>query len=309
MNGILNICKPKGISSYQVVSRIKHVSKIKKAGHTGTLDPFASGVLLVCLNQATRIAEILINLEKRYLAEMTLGISTDTYDLEGKIVQKKEVESNLDPQKINLLFQKYKGKISQIPPMFSAIHYQGKRLYHLARTGKMVERKPRIVNIFDLSLIDFIPGKNPMVKFEVACSKGTYIRTLCNDLGNDLGCGAHLSNLTRIKIGDFGIEDSIKLKDIEKDNTLISKKLISLNDALNCLDQVIIETDEIKKLINGNAVLTSPRIINSAENKSKSKKLVRIVNNKGNLLAIGYRIKENNSREWLVKPQKVFNQL
>jgi len=309
MNGILNIYKPKGISSYQVVSRIKHILKVSKVGHAGTLDPFATGVLLICINQATKIVEYIMDLEKHYLAEMTLGISTDTYDREGKIVQKKEVNSSLNPQKINLLLQRYKGKIRQIPPMFSAIHFQGKRLYHLARAGKIVERKPRIVNIFDLQLADFVPGESPVIKIEVTCSKGTYIRSLCYDIGNDLGCGAYLSNLTRIKIGNFSINDSIQLEDLEKDNTLMAKKLISLNVALNYLDKVVIEKEKIKKLINGNPVLSSTKLIHSPERKLRNKKLVRIEDHEGNLLAIGYRIIDDNLREYMIKPLKVFNKL
>lgn len=309
MNGILNINKPRGLSSYQVIKRIKHILKTKKVGHTGTLDPFASGILLICLNQATKIAEYITNLEKSYSAEMILGITTDTYDVEGKIIQKKEVDPRLGPHEINLLFQKYKGKISQIPPMFSAVHYQGKRLYHLARAGKVVERKPRIVNIFDLKLIDFIPGRNPLIKFKVKCSKGTYIRTLCYDLGNTLGCGAYLSGLIRTNIGNFNLEDSLKFEDLLKDTTFIPKKLISINNALYFLDQVVIDKDKIEKIINGNTVLINSNTLNKPDSKLKKKKLVRIVDNLDNLLALGYQLKGSNEGEWLVKPLKVFNQV
>lgn len=208
MNGILNILKPKGISSHKAVSEVRNILNIPKAGHAGTLDPSASGVLLVCIGQATKIVEFLVGMKKHYLGEMILGISTDTQDSEGKIVQKREVKTDIDEKRIKDIFQKYEGTINQIPPMFSAAHYQGKRLYHLARKGIEVKRNPKKVKIYQFNLINFNQKLNPIVKFEVICSKGTYIRTLCDDIGNELGCGAHLSNLVRKKVGKFCIEEA-----------------------------------------------------------------------------------------------------
>jgi tRNA pseudouridine55 synthase len=192
MNGILNIFKPKGISSHQAVKEVRDILNIPKAGHTGTLDPSASGVLLVCIGQATKIAEFLVGMKKHYQGEMILGISTDTQDSKGKIIQKKKVKTDINEKRLKDIFQKYEGTISQTPPMFSAAHYKGKRLYHLARKGIEVKRSSKKVKIYQLNLIDFYQRINPIVKFEVICSKGTYIRTLCNDIGDELGCGAHL---------------------------------------------------------------------------------------------------------------------
>ncbi|GAH97097.1 unnamed protein product [marine sediment metagenome] len=232
MNGILNILKPKGISSYKVVREVKNILNIKKAGHAGTLDPSASGVLLVCLGQATKIVKFMMELNKHYLGEMTLGISTDTQDSEGKIIQRKEVNTDIDEKRIKRIFQKYKGTISQIPPMFSAVHYKGERLYHLARKGIEVKRNPKKVKIYQFNLIKIIQKKNPIVEFGVVCSKGTYIRTLCNDIGEELGYGAYLSNLIRKKVGNFDIQDSLSLEELKKDKTLGKKYLITIGSAL-----------------------------------------------------------------------------
>ena len=192
MNGILNIFKPKGISSYQTVKEARNILGISKAGHAGTLDPSASGVLLVCVGQATKIAEFLVGMKKHYQGEMTLGISTDSQDSEGKIVQRREVKADIDEKRIKDIFHKYEGTISQIPPMFSANHYKGERLYRLARKGIEVKRNPKKIKIYQLNLINYNQNINPIIKFEVICSKGTYVRTLCNDIGDELGCGAHL---------------------------------------------------------------------------------------------------------------------
>ncbi|RKX91252.1 MAG: tRNA pseudouridine(55) synthase TruB, partial [Spirochaetes bacterium] len=172
MNGILNIFKPKGISSHQIVREVRNILNVPKVGHTGTLDPSASGVLVICLGQATKIAEFLVGMRKHYQGEMILGISTDTQDSEGKIVQEKKVEADINEKRIKDTFRKYEGTISQTPPMFSAAHYQGKRLYHLARKGIEVTRNPKKVKIYQLNLIDFYQKVNPIVKFEVICSKG-----------------------------------------------------------------------------------------------------------------------------------------
>jgi len=306
MDGILNIFKPRGISSYRLVREVKNILKAKKAGHAGTLDPFASGVLLVGINQATKILEFMSELEKHYEGEMVLGISTDTQDAEGKIIQKKEVDPTLDRKKIELIFQRYKGTISQVPPMFSAVHYEGKRLYQLARVGKIVERKPREVNIYQLNLIDLIKGENPIIKFEVVCSKGTYIRTLCNDIGEELGCGAYLSNLVRRRIGTFHIEDSLSLEDLKKDLTLAKKFLITMDSALKGLEKITVGEDEARKILNGGFIFKKTAIETSEETPIiREDKLIKIVDGQGNLLALGTpRIK--NRKDLIIKPIKVF---
>src|SRR5665648_254538 len=303
MNGILNIFKPKGISSYQVVREVKNILNISKVGHTGTLDPSASGVLLLCLGQATKIAEFLVGTKKHYQGEMTLGISTDS---EGKIIGKKEVSTDIDEKMIRAIFQKYEGTISQIPPMFSAAHFKGKRLYHLARKGIEVKRSPREIKIYQFSLINFDQRVNPIVKFEVVCSKGTYIRTLCNDIGNELGCGAHLSSLVRKKVGNFSIENSMNLEEFKEDKTLGKKYLISIDSALEGLNKITVKSEATKTVLNG-GVISREQVIEIPEGlKTGKDKFVKIFDVKGNLLSIGTSIKEDGENI-IFKPVKVFS--
>jgi len=306
MNGILNVFKPKGISSYQTVKEVRNILNISKAGHTGTLDPSASGVLLICMGQATKIAEFLVGMKKHYQGEMILGISTDSQDSEGKIIQKREVRTDINKKKIKDIFQKYEGTICQIPPMFSAAHYKGKRLYHLARKGIEVKRNPKKVKIYQLDLINFNQKVNPLVKFEVICSKGTYIRTLCNDIGDELGCGAHLSNLVRKKVGNFSIEDSLILEELKKDKTLGKRYLISIDSALEELNKITVKSEATKTVLNG-GVISSEQIVEIPEVlKTRKDKFVKIFDAKGNLLSIGTLIKENGKNIFF-KTVKVFN--
>ena len=305
MNGILNVFKPKGISSYQTVKEVRNILNISKAGHTGTLDPSASGVLLICMGQATKIAEFLVGMKKHYQGEMILGISTDSQDSEGKIIQKREVKTDINRKRIKDIFQKYEGTICQMPPMFSAAHYKGKRLYHLARKGIEVKRNPKKVKIYQLDLIDFNQKVNPIVKFEVICSKGTYIRTLCNDIGDELGCGAYLSNLVRKKVGNFSIEDSLTLEELKKDKTLGKRYLISIDSALEELNKITVKSEATKTVLNG-GVISSEQIVEIPEVlKTRKDKFVKIFDAKGDLLSIGSLIKENGKNIFF-KPVKVF---
>ena len=305
MNGILNIFKPKGISSYQTVKEARNILGISKAGHAGTLDPSASGVLLVCVGQATKIAEFLVGMKKHYQGEMTLGISTDSQDSEGKIVQRREVKTDIDEKRIKDIFHKYEGTISQIPPMFSANHYKGERLYRLARKGIEVKRNPKKIKIYQLNLINYNQNINPIIKFEVICSKGTYVRTLCNDIGNELGCGAHLSNLIRKKIGNFSLEDSLNLEELKKEKALGKKYLISIDSTLKDLSRITVKSEAIKIILNG-GVISSKQIIEiPVILKTKNNMFVKIFDVKGNLLSIGTSIKENGGNIFF-KPVKVF---
>lgn len=304
MNGILNILKPKGISSYQTVKKVRNILNISKAGHTGTLDPSASGVLLICIGQATKISEFLVGMKKHYQGEMILGISTDSQDSEGKIVQRREVKTDIDEKMISNIFQKYEGIISQIPPMFSAVHYQGERLYRLAREGREVERKPREIKIYELNLLNF-NRKAGIVKFEVICSKGTYIRTLCNDIGDELGCGAHLSNLVRKKVGNFSIEDSLNLEELKKEKTLGKRYLISIDSALEELDKITVKSESTKTVLNG-GIISSEQIIEIPKGlKTRKNNFFKIFDIKGNFLSIGTSIKKNGNNIFF-KPVKVF---
>jgi len=305
MNGILNIFKPKGISSHQVVKEVRDILNIPKVGHTGTLDPSASGVLLLCLGQATKIAEYLVSMKKHYQGEMTLGITTDSQDAEGKIIEKKEVGTDIDEKRIKDIFQKYEGTISQIPPMFSAAHYKGKRLYHLARKGIEVKRSPKQVKIYQFNLIKYDQRVNPIVKFEVVCSKGTYVRTLCNDIGNELGYGAHLSSLVRKKIGNFSIEDSMNLEEFREDKTLGKKYLVSIDSALEGLNKITVKREVTKTVLNG-GVISSEQIVGIPEGLKTGKDIfIKMFDVKGNLLSIGTSIKDDGGNI-IFKPVKVF---
>ncbi len=309
MNGILNIFKPKGISSFQAVKEVKNILNIPKAGHAGTLDPSASGILLVCIGQATKIVEFLVDLKKYYQGEMILGISTDSQDSEGNIIQRKKVKNDIDEERIKRIFLKYKNINSQIPPMFSATHYKGERLYRLARKGIEVKRSPKKIKIYKLNLLNFNQKMNhPIIKFEVVCSKGTYIRTLCNDIGNELGCGAYLSNLVRKKIGYFNLEDSINLDALKKEKTLEKKYLISIDSALKGLNNITVRNEAIKTVLNGGSISNEQITTNTKISKIGRSKFIKIYDLENNLLSIGIPIKKNG-KDLIFKPIKVFRNL
>ncbi len=212
MNGVVNINKPKGFTSHDVVAKLRGILSTKKIGHTGTLDPDAVGVLPVCVGRATKIADMLTATEKEYVAEVTLGSETDTQDSSGTVLNSAEVSVTEDD--IKKTISEFIGEVSQIPPMYSAIKQDGKKLYELAREGKEVERKPRIVEIKEIEILE-CDLENNKFSMRVACSKGTYIRTLCHDIGRKLGCFAHMSYLQRTKSGRFTIEKSYTLEEVE----------------------------------------------------------------------------------------------
>lgn len=309
MNGILNIFKPKGISSFQAVKEVKNILNIPKAGHAGTLDPSASGILLVCIGQATKIVQFLVDLKKYYQGEMILGISTDSQDSEGNIIQRKKVKNDIDEERIKRIFLKYKNINSQIPPMFSATYYKGERLYRLARKGIEVKRSPKKIKIYKLNLLNFNQKMNhPIIKFEVVCSKGTYIRTLCNDIGNELGCGAYLSNLVRKKIGYFNLEDSINLDALKKEKILEKKYLISIDSALKGLNNITVRNEAIKTVLNGGTISNEQITTNTKISKIGRSKFIKIYDLENNLLSIGIPIKKNE-KDLIFKPIKVFRNL
>jgi tRNA pseudouridine55 synthase len=212
VDGILNILKPPGKTSFQIVSQVRRLSGERRVGHAGTLDPEASGVLVVCLGQGTRIIEFLSQATKSYYAEIELGVTTDTYDAAGKITGTGD-PSVITKDRINNALESFRGVIDQVPPMYSAAKHKGKRLYQLARAGIEVDRKTKKIKIFRLELLDW---QSPLVTIEIDCSAGTYIRSLANDLGALLGCGAHLKRLVRIKSEPFHIDDSIPVPLLEE---------------------------------------------------------------------------------------------
>ncbi len=206
-SGILLLDKPSGITSNSALGRAKRVLGIRKAGHTGTLDPMASGLLVLCFGEATKMSGFLLDADKAYEAQATLGITTDSEDAEGEVLEHRQVP-DLEPEDIERVLEQFRGPIEQIPPMFSALKHQGKRLYELARQGEVVDRPARSVVIHSLELAGWL---SPCLQLRVSCSKGTYIRSLVRDLGEALGCGAHLSALRRTRSAPFDIADAITL--------------------------------------------------------------------------------------------------
>lgn len=211
MDGILNINKPQGKTSFSIVAAVKRLSGERRVGHAGTLDPTATGVLPVCLGQGTRVIEFLAAAAKTYQAEIELGISTDTYDASGKITRQGD-PSHISRKQLESALASFRGLIQQIPPMYSAVKHRGQRLYELARAGIEVERKSRPTWIYRLELIDWQP---PVVAVEVECGKGTYIRSLAHDLGQSLGCGANLKSLIRSSYGPFSVKTAVSMPQLE----------------------------------------------------------------------------------------------
>ena len=210
VNGIINVYKEAGYTSHDVVARLRGIFKQKKIGHTGTLDPAAVGVLPVCLGKATKVCDLLTDRDKTYRCVMLLGVETDTQDATGQVLARRQV--SVTEEALRRAVEGFVGEYQQLPPMYSALKVNGKKLYELARAGKEVERKPRKVRIEEIVIEEI---KLPRVTMEVTCSKGTYIRTLCHDIGQVLGCGACMEQLTRIRVGDFLLQDSLTLAQIE----------------------------------------------------------------------------------------------
>ena len=210
VGAILNIDKPAGLTSFQVVKKIRKHFNIRKVGHAGTLDPSATGVLLILTGKATKNSISLTGLEKEYLAEIELGIETDTDDIEGKIISRSSIENEYNGENIQNILNQFVGEIDQIPPVYSAIKFQGKPLYKYARQGINVDLKPRKIRIDNISLIDL---QWPVFSINVRCSKGTYIRALARDFGKKLGTGAYLKSLIRTRIGPYRVEEALNLND------------------------------------------------------------------------------------------------
>ena len=211
LNGVLNIYKEPGFTSHDVVAKLRGILRQKKIGHTGTLDPDAEGVLPVCLGKATRLCDMLAGETKTYEAVLLLGVSTDTQDTSGKVLEKRDVQ--VTAEEAEEVLASFLGRQMQIPPMYSALKHNGKKLYELAREGKTIEREPRPVYFHEIRLLS---AEMPRLRIRVTCSKGTYIRTLCSDVGDKLGCGGCMEHLTRTRVGTFHIEDALRLADVSR---------------------------------------------------------------------------------------------
>ena len=248
-NGILNIDKPQCITSHDVVDAIRKIFPNQKVGHTGTLDPLATGVLPICIGEATKLSEKLASETKKYSVKMLLGVETDTYDITGRIIFASVV--NKDEIYIKERIKRFVGKQQQIPPKYSAIKVEGKRLYQYAREDKDVEIKPRDIEIFSIDNIK-IDLESKEVAFDVECSKGTYIRSLVNDIGKKIGCGATMTELRRTQTGNFKIEDSIPLYDFLKLDYLdMLDKIITIEEYYEENKKITLSDEELNRFLNG----------------------------------------------------------
>ncbi|MGI5852482.1 MAG: tRNA pseudouridine(55) synthase TruB [Caldicoprobacterales bacterium] len=252
MDGVINVLKPPGMTSSDVVVYLRRLLKVKKIGHAGTLDPGAAGVLVVCVGRATKIAEYMMEADKAYRGGLVLGVETDTLDADGNITNVTTYLPELSH--IEEVFQKYQGRILQTPPMYSAIKHKGKPLYKLARQCQSVEVAPREVEIFENTLLEFYPPNE--VYFQVSCSKGTYIRSLVRDIGKSLGCGAYLSHLIRLASGQFNIAESVSLQEISGAllESKIEKYVTPMDIALSGFSSVTIADNAYARVINGNLI-------------------------------------------------------
>lgn len=293
MNAVVVLNKTKGITSQDAVTTVKRILKVKKAGHAGTLDPMATGILLVCLNEATKIAPMLMELEKEYVFKARFGIATDTHDAEGRVI--KEVDSfELNRTKLEEILKKYTGEIIQTPPMYSAVKLEGQPLYKLARKGIEVERKPKKVFIHLFNIEEFNP---PFVTFRVVCSKGTYVRALCHDIGEELGMGAHIVELERTRVGKFTVENSIDFEGLKKlhekglENKLSVSGILNIDSALYFIPSVTINDTLIRRFINGNSIKIPSGIVPAGWVKVKDKT--------GRILGIGF------GNGVIIKPERI----
>ena len=277
MNGVLNIFKPKGMSSFDAVRIVKKVAGTGKVGHTGTLDPEATGVLPICIGKATKIIDYIMNSEKVYEVTLKLGIRTTTYDLEGEVLEEKDCNHLTDVEILQAV-NSFIGEYSQVPPMYSALKQNGVRLYELARKGIEVEREGRLITIYN---IEDIKINNPYISMKVSCSKGTYIRSLCYDIGEKLGVFSTMTELNRAKTSVFSQEESININDLTKEN--INGYILSMEEALEKYDKIIVRGKYVNLLINGVRVgdnrFTNDKVINQ--------KLYRVYDEENNFIGLG----------------------
>ena len=253
MNGIVIINKPKGCTSHDVVYKVKKLFN-EKVGHTGTLDPMAEGVLPVLVGKGTLLSKYLINHDKKYVVKLQLGIKTDTADSEGKIIEEKDMDLSIfNQEKLNEILKTFIGKQEQIPPIYSAIKVNGKKLYEYARKGQNVEIKPRQIEIYDINLINF-SKEEKQIEFEVFCGKGTYIRSLCEDIAKKMNTVGYMKELKRIQVGDFKIKNSVTVEELTAnfDNEkYIENKIISIEKLFENNEKIILNSRKLELFLNG----------------------------------------------------------
>lgn len=279
INGIINIYKKKGYTSHDVVAKARGILRERKIGHTGTLDPDAEGVLPLCIGSATKAVPYLSDVDKCYEAEVILGMTTTTEDATGEPLECKEV--NVTEESIEKVIQSFVGKYVQTPPMYSAIKVNGIRLYELARQGIVVDRPSRTVTIYTCDIIEWIDEKR--FRIRVKCSKGTYIRTLCTDIGKALGCGAHMGYLLRTEVGSFSLDDSITLEELENNKENLTPYIRTLEVLFNDYKKVTINKLGKKLLDNGNALMMKHIM---EEIVCSPQELVRVYDEKNHFIAL-----------------------
>ncbi|MFZ6029894.1 MAG: tRNA pseudouridine(55) synthase TruB [Chloroflexota bacterium] len=301
VSGVLVVDKPMGLTSHDVVQIIRRGTGIRRAGHTGTLDPRASGVLVILVGPAVRLSEYVSASKKRYQATLHLGSTTDTYDLEGEITSTAPVD-DITEERFEEALQQFIGEIRQMPPQYSAIKVQGRRAYDMARNGEEAPLEPRIINVYSLEVLEWAP---PEVVIDVYCSSGTYVRSLANDLGQALGCGAHLVGLRRTMSGRFTLRDAIPLRRLQEafnDGTWY-KHLIPAAEALGDWKMVELDGDQVELIRHGHRIPTGEDI-SEWEHNENGQIWVRGVSEQGDLVAL--LLMDEEAKEW--QPKKVFFQ-
>ena len=292
MNGIINVLKPTNMTSFDVVAYLRKVFGIKKIGHTGTLDPMATGVLPICIGKATGVIDYILNSNKTYVAEISFGKDTDTQDRFGKVVR--VYDNNATGEDIRKAILSFEGGYMQIPPMYSAIKINGKKLCDLARKGEVVEREPRKVAVSNIEVTSIKENESAIFRCEV--TKGTYIRTLCYDIGQKLGVGANMSFLVRTRVGKFDIRDALTLEDIIKlkDKNKLREYVFGADYVLDCYPKVIITKNDEFRFLNGNFIRANGTYDG----------LIIVYSERGDFLAIGDVIKRQGNI--FIKPKKMF---
>ena len=296
-NGIVNVYKGKDFTSFDVVAKLRGIFGQRKIGHTGTLDPDATGVLPICLGNGTKVVELLMDHDKEYVAELLLGVKTDTLDIGGEVLEKRDA-SGITEEQVRDVIKNFIGEIDQVPPMYSAIKVNGQKLCNLARKGQVVEREARKVTVHEIEILDI---KLPVIKMRVHCSKGTYIRTLCDDIGEKLGCGGCMQSLERTRVGIFGKEDALTLDEIQKlkDEDRLSEIVRPVDGLFEEYPKMVVTEEALKKLENGN-VLADDDYVNC--NAVKVQSCVRVYRPDMTFAGIYKKDPETN----LYKPEKMF---
>lgn len=299
IDGIINVYKEKGFTSHDVVAKLRGILHQKKIGHTGTLDPDATGVLPVCLGKGTKVCDLLTEKSKTYEAVLLLGKTTDTQDISGQVLS--ECRVSCSREEAEDAVRSFLGGYDQIPPMYSALKVNGKKLYELARAGVEVERKPRKVEILDIEVLNV---ELPRVEFRVNCSKGTYVRTLCQDIGKKLGCGGCMESLVRTHVAQFSIEESLKLTEIEQlaATGRIMEKVLPVDGCFFEYPAFGTRPEADRFLYNGNSVHVHQAVSMEQNGEAETAELVRMYDSKGSF--IGLFFFDGANKSW--KPKKMF---